>query len=134
METESFDVADVPSVAEYKAAFLACRSALKSTAGQSLPLEMLKAHYLAPDQTLTPGELAAKMSLASASAANLQYGNFAKALCQHFGRKLKFPLAILVKFTGGKPGEELVKWTLISEAARALEELGWVKAPSQEPA
>ena len=127
---ETFDLNEVPTVAEYKAAFLACKSALKSKAGQSLPLDLVRTHYLSPNHTVTAAELAQKVGLANARAANLHYGNFAKALGAQLGRKPKFPISIFVKFTEGQPGEETTKWTLLPQVVQALEELSWVKPQS----
>jgi hypothetical protein len=130
-QADPFNLADVPSVAEYKAAFLACRDSgvMKSMGGFSLPLEMLRANYHAPERTLTAGELAAhpRVDLASYKSANLKYGTYAKALCKQLNRKPKVQISILVKFSGGAPTDEFVNWTLLPEAAAALEALGWVK-------
>ena len=123
----SYDLADVPTVAEYKSAFLACRPALKSERGWSWPLEMLKANYYAPEHTTTSASIARTVGLASYSAANLRYGTYSKALCAELGRDPKFKVAILVKFTGGAPNSEDVRWTMLPQVVQALEELGWVR-------
>ncbi len=136
MEQDVYNLpaADVPSAAEYKKAIIACQPALRSKGGWSVPKEMLKAHYYAPDRTVTAGELAlhGSVALASFKAANLTYGKYAKALCEYFDRSPKFKLAILVKFSGGVPGDELVRWTMLPQVAAALEELGWVDAGRAE--
>lgn len=122
------DLKDVPSVAEYKRAFLACKSAVR--VGDGKPLAMLKANYRAPEHTVTAGELAESVNLASFGEANLVYGTYAKALCNHLGRHPKFNVAILVRFSGGQPtaeGDEFIRWTLLPPVVQALEELGWVK-------
>jgi len=120
---------DVPSVDAYKEAFLACRGALRRAAGRSPVEEMLKAHYYAPDHTLTAGELAehAQVDLASYRAVNTQYGKYAKALCEHLNLRPKNQLAILLSFSDGAPGDEDVKWTMLPQVAAALESLVWVK-------
>lgn len=121
--------AELPSAAEYVKAFLACQPALRSKGGWSVPKEMLKANYYAQDHTVTAGELASngKVVLANFKAANLAYGKYAKALCEYFDRSPKVRLAILVSFSGGVPGDEFVRWTMLPQVAAALEELGWVK-------
>jgi hypothetical protein len=124
---DTYDLADVPSAADYKRAFLACKPALKSKGGWSFPMEMLKENYYAEEHTLTAGALAKAVGLADHQAANLKFGTYAKALCKELERDPEFKLAILVKFSGGKPKEELVRWTLLPQVVEALEELGWVR-------
>ncbi len=121
--------ADVPTAEAYKEAFLACKPALRSVGGRSTVREILSAHYHAPEHTITPWELAdhPNVALASYSVVNSQYGKYAKALCQHFKLEPKFALAVLLTFSGGSPGEEAVKWTMLPNVVTALEELGWVK-------
>jgi hypothetical protein len=117
---------DVPTPEEYKAALLACRPAMK---GKKY-LEMLRANYRAPGHTVTAEELADAVDLPSYSAANLQYGNYAKELNKVLERTTKYHVALLVSFNanGEPPGEnELVSWTMLPPLATALEELGWVK-------
>ncbi len=120
---------DLPSVDVYKKAILACKGALRSIGGRSVVREMLTAHYHAPAHTLTAGELAAhpKIALSNHSAVNNQYGNYARALCDHLSLMPKTHLAILVSFSDGAPGDESVKWTMLPQVVRALEELGWEK-------
>jgi hypothetical protein len=138
MQVDPFDLADVPTVAEYKEALLAARDAgaLKRIDGRSLVHEMLRAHYAAQDRTVTAGELAASVNLANFRAANLKYGEFAKALCAHLGRAPTIKVAVLVRFSGGTSGlhpdqDEAIRWTMLPEVAQALEELGWVKQRSK---
>jgi hypothetical protein len=119
------NLADIPPVAAYKAAFLGCRGPKHLTPQQ---LKMLKLHYEAPDRTVTAGELASGVGFRTYSAANLQYGTYAGRLCSLLGRTPSFQLAILAQFSAGdQPGLEFVKWTMLPHAARALEELGWVR-------
>lgn len=120
---DPFDLADVPTVDEYKRAFLACRAAL---AGKKY-MEMLQAHYRAPDHTVTAAELAAAVGYADFSTANLQYGRYARELCGVLNRKPKIHVAILVRFTGGQPNMENVRWTMLPQVVTALEELRWVQ-------
>jgi hypothetical protein len=128
MDRHPDDLADVPTAEEYKKAFLACKAALKSKAGDSTVLEMLRINYEAPDRTITATELAKAANLGSYSAANLKYGNYAKEICEYFGLKLKSKshIAVLVRFSGGTPGSADVRWTMHPQVATALEELGWV--------
>ena len=132
METSSNTehLGDIPTVAEYKEGFLACRPALRSKAGWSTPMEMLKANYYAPGHTVTASELAETVRLASYKSANLAYGKFAKALCGELGRTPKYNVAILVSFDGTRPDGENVQWTMLPQVVAALEELGWVKPRS----
>jgi hypothetical protein len=136
-KSDVFDLVDVPSVEDYKNALKASKAALKSSDGRSLILDMLTAHYQAPDHTLTAGELADKVNL-ELRAANLRYGNYAKELCKQLGRKPESRAAIakgkrplwvsmLVKFSGGTPGsrpdeDESIRWTLLPEVVQALEQ------------
>ncbi|SAL07827.1 hypothetical protein AWB81_08327 [Caballeronia arationis] len=52
----------------------------KLSAGQ---IQMLQAHYRAPDRVMSASELAQAAGYANFSAANLQYGNLGKALHEH---------------------------------------------------
>lgn len=117
------DLVDVPTVAEYKRAFLKCRPLLPG----KRYLEMLKAHYRAPDHTVTAGELAEAVGFPSYSAANLQYGTFACDLCEALGRPREHGVAILVTFSGRELGDELIRWTMIPQVVAALEEMRWVQ-------
>ena len=132
LDSFNLPAADVPTVDAYKAAFLATRAALRSDKGRSTVREILSAHYHAPEHTITPWELAdhPNVALASHSTVNMQYGKYAKALCQHFKLEPKFALAVLLTFSGGSPGEETVKWTMLPNVVSALEDLGWVKMVS----
>lgn len=121
------NLADVPTMDEYKEALLACRPALRSKAGFSGPIEMLRANYYAPKRTVVATELARDANLANLNAANLAYGKLAKALCAELKRTPKFPVAILVTFSGDAANDEPVSWTMIPQLAAALEDLGWVK-------
>src|SRR4051812_34347490 len=88
---------------------------------------MLRLHYQAPDHTVTAGELASQVGLGTFKQATLRYNNYAKDLCKRLEREPKYKVAILVKFSGGKPGkrpdqDESVRWTLHPEVVTALEE------------
>lgn len=117
------DLVDVPAVPEYVKAFLECREEMTPK-----HLAMLRAHYHAPERTVTAGELARAVDFENFSAANLQYGTYARHLCDELGRSPEFHIAILLTFTvGEKPGEEFIRWTMLPQVAEALEQLGWVK-------
>ena len=118
----------IPSVDAYKKAFLACKGGLRSIGGKSVVREILNAHYRAPAHTATGGELAANplIALASYSVVTHHYGNFAKAMCDHFSLMPRSHLAVLVSFSDGAPGDELVKWTMLPQVVTALADLGWV--------
>ncbi len=118
------NLTDVPTSAAYKKALLACRGA-KLTSKQ---LAMLKAHYGAPNHTVTAGELAGAVGYTSYSAANTQYGAYASELCSALKRTPKFQVAILATFSvGDHPGAEFVHWTMLPQVVAALEELRWVR-------
>jgi len=123
------DLTDVPTAAEYKEAFRAARDAgvLKSANGRSLVHDMLRANFEAPEHTVTAGELAAQVDLATFKQANLRYGTFAKDLCQRLGREPRLKIAVLVTFSGGKEGskpeqDESIRWTLHPQVVQALKE------------
>lgn len=124
------NLTDVPSVADYRRVFPDCvrkvRSETEKKRGQMLIVDMLKAHYESPDRTTTARALAEHFGLTSTGAANLKYGNFAKALCAELGRTPKYKVAILATFDGGRPDDDMVRWTMLPQVATALEELGWI--------
>lgn len=94
-------------------------------------LAMLKAHYHAEDQVMTPTELASAAGYASYSSANLHYGNVGKYL---------YELApiLLREYDDGSPiytfylaeaatesdNEENWKWKLRPEVSKAIAALG----------
>jgi hypothetical protein len=92
---------------------------------------MLKAHYHAPNQTITATELAAAAGYKSYSAANLQYGNVGKALYEELpvdiprrdDGSLIYTSAIA---TADEKTENEVHWTwkMRPEVAYAVEHLG----------
>jgi hypothetical protein len=126
----SDNLADLPSVSAYKAAFLKCRGPGLT----EMQLKMLKFHYHATAHTVTAGQLAEGVGYPSYSTANLQYGTYAGRLCTALGRNPAFQVAILARFSDGdQPGMEFVKWTMHPEVVAALEQLGWVrKRPEQK--
>jgi predicted HNH restriction endonuclease len=124
------DLVDVPTADEYRRVLPACVRASrtqKETQGRSIIQEMLRAHYDAPDHSLSATEMADRLDLARVSEANLRYNKFAKLLCEELDRKPKFNISILVTFKGEKWDSGEVPWTMRPEVVTALEELGWVK-------
>jgi hypothetical protein len=122
--TESDNLADVPTVPEYRAAFLKCRGRILS----DKRLAMLKLNYNAPEHTVTAAELAQGVGFPTYNSANLQYGIYASELCSVMKRNPAFQLAILVRFKAGdQPGLEFMKSTMHPQVAEALEQLGSVR-------
>lgn len=128
-EPDPADLTDVPSAADYKRAFLATRAALS---GKKF-LEILQAHYRAPDHSISAGDLAEAVGLQDYNAVNLQYGKYSRALCEALNREPKIPLAILMTFGGGSQKSDEIRYTLLPQVVAALEELRWVQRPSQVP-
>ena len=126
----SDNLVDVPSVAEYRRALPICVRASRTqtaTDGRAIIMAMLRANYRAPDHTVTAGQLAKLVDLTNFGDVNLRYGKFAALLCKQLARAPKFHVAILVTFSGGTWDDGIVRWTMLPQVARALEELGWVK-------
>lgn len=112
--------------AEYIAAF---RSILKGlTDGQ---LAMLRAHYLAPNHSITATELAKAAGYSSYSAANLHYGNLGNALYEEYPldlpkRKDGSVIATFMLATAGnkEADEKEWVWEMRPEVVNAVETLG----------
>ena len=92
---------------------------------------MLKAHYRAPNQTITATELATAAGYKSYSAANLQYGNVGKALYEELpveipAREDGSLIYTSALATAGEKTEAEVHWAwkLRPEVAYAIEHLG----------
>lgn len=130
--TPADNLQEVPTAAEYKAAFLAARSALRSSVGSSVPLKLLQANYDAPDHAATAGELAEAIGLDTFNQASLAYGKFAKAIAEKLDKKPKFNLSVLVTFSEIDGDDGFVRWTMIPNVITALEELGWVGGPRSQ--
>jgi hypothetical protein len=121
--TDSDNLTDIPAVADYKAAFLECRGVMTEK-----QLEMLKAHYHAPEHTIAAGDLARAVGFPTVKAANLRYGKYADAIGRVLGRTPKVKVTVLASISPGEqPGDEFLRWTLRPQAVAALEELGWVR-------
>ena len=93
---------------------------------------MLKAHYRAPDQTLTATELAKAAGYATYKAANLQYGNVGKLLYEALPIELSSradgsPVYTSALATEGERvgAEEHWRWKLRPQVAFAIEALGF---------
>jgi hypothetical protein len=92
---------------------------------------MLKAHYLAPDQTITATKLAAAAGYRNYSAANLHYGNVGKALYEELPVELRTRddgslIYTSALATAGETtdSDEHWAWKLRPEVAYAIERLG----------
>jgi hypothetical protein len=125
MSIEAENLVDVPTVAEYKAAFLACRGRLLT----DKQLVMLKQNYYAQGHSVAAADLAQSAGFSTLSAAHLQYVKYAGHLCAALERKPPGSnLAILVTFSGGdRTNDENIRWTLLPQVVQALEELRWVR-------
>ena len=119
------------TAAEYERALKACLPLLQD---DRLFLRMLKAHYNAPDRTLTASELARQVGLKSYIVVNLNYGRLAAVVAKQLGHTpgqlegvgvpVTVNIAVLVSFSGGKG--KPTKWRLLPAVARALKRLDWV--------
>ncbi len=98
----------------------------------SKQIEMLKAHYSAPDRRITMAKLSYAVGYKKYSASNLHYGMLAKKLCiamntepdDFYKDGSPFWLSLLAEAWRNKDGEyEFQMWP---ELAEALTELGLV--------
>jgi hypothetical protein len=121
------NLVDVPTVAEYKAAFKRVRDRRDlRTETKERWLTLVRENYWAQGRSISPEELANRLDYRSANAMSLQYARYATELCTTLKRSPANPLAILVSFAGDEQGQA-VQWTLLPQVAQALEELsGWV--------
>lgn len=120
------DAARQPSASHYVSAF---RKIIPSLSDGHFA--MLRAHYRAPNRSLTATELAKAAGYANYNAANLQYGSVGKLLWEELPTKLPigpdgapiytFALAELSDQTA--PNDQWV-WRMRPEIAAALLELG----------
>jgi hypothetical protein len=105
---------------EYKHAFLS----LQPLADHEL--ELLGAHFRAPNHTITASELATAVGDDKYGAANLHYGKLAGKLCEVLGCHPRLKVHILV--TDFKPNDGAEEhWHLVlrPQVVEALLELGW---------
>lgn len=119
----------IPSVAEYKRAFLAIEPSIPKA-----QREMLLANYHAPSRTITTAELAKKVGYKSYSAAVLQYGRLGHRLCELLEYQPTMTMSngdlVWTSVVADAPSKRSIdewEWKLRPEVAQALEELGWVE-------
>lgn len=95
-------------------------------------IELLVAHYRAPDRRITMSKLAKEVGYQNHSGANLQYGKLAKKICENMDTEpddlhkdgSPFWLSIIAEAWKNQAGEyEFQMW---SELAEALEKLKFV--------
>jgi hypothetical protein len=99
-------------------------SALKKLRLYKRDLEMLKAHYDAPERTITATQMAGALGFDSYGGANLHYGILAGRVGKRLKLKPNTSLFVLVTFDWPEGGE--CKWIMRRQIAKALELLGWV--------
>ena len=97
-------------------------------------LEMLKAHYLQPQQTITASELAQAGGYQTFTAANLHYGKLGKRILNAL-RDYKPSLResnqrpqwtmVIAEGTINKKSSEKWTWKLRPQVSEALDQLGW---------
>ena len=121
MKTSTEYLPEIPTADEHKAAFLAIRNVITEK-----QLEMLRAHFHAPNRTITATEMANTVGFPSYSAANLQYGILGRHLCEQLSRRLEFHIAILAEFDEGNTSEPEIYWIMLPQVAQALTDLKWV--------
>lgn len=114
----------IPSAEEYKAAFIAVEPDITDT-----QRAMLKAHYHAPNYTVSATELANAVGYNSFQTANAQYGTLARLVGDNIywpNRNNHITLYILVDFV--PPNQNPKKqwlWILHPQVVQALNELQW---------
>ena len=121
MKTSTDYLPDIPSAEQYKTALLAIRDVITEK-----QLEMLRAHFHAPDHTITATKMAETVGYPSYSTANLQYGILARHLCEQLSRRLEFQIAILTDFDEGDTSDPGLCWIMLPQVAQALSDLRWV--------
>lgn len=116
---------NIPTPAEYRAAFLALRPF------PDKHLDLLRIHYQAPEYTATATQLATAVGYKKHNALNLQYRKMAERFCEHFSVQPDSTLSILMTFPTPKDaGSEHGQLTLRPEVVEALIGLSWFrKAP-----
>ena len=108
-----------PSVSQYAAAFSAV-GGLPDSYGK-----MLRAHYYAPNRTVTAAQLSKAVGYGTYNAANLNYGKLGRLVGEQLDWLPSERSGVLLTFK--KTANEW-HWTMRPEVAQALELLGWVKA------
>ena len=116
-----------PSVEQYKRAFRIIYPRLHHNY-----LAMLKAHYFAPERTITMSELANAVGYSGYQPANLHYGKLGRMLAEELSYKkerLRGQSGFIDVLATENPAwdrKEDWQWIMRPEVATALEELGWV--------
>jgi hypothetical protein len=116
------DLPSVPSAERYTDAFRQLRSSLPSN-----HLALLRAHYLAPNHTITARELAAAVGAAGHGSVYLQYGTFGKAMRALLGYTAGAQAAYVVAsfIEPGAHDNREWQWVMHPAVVQALDELGW---------
>ena len=116
-----------PSVAQYKRAFRTIYPKLHPNY-----LAMLKAHYSAPEHTVTMSELAEAVGYSGHRPANLHYGKLGRMIAEELNYRKErlrgqsnFIDALAIEDPSWNRIEEW-PWIMRPEVVKALEELGWV--------
>jgi hypothetical protein len=116
------ELPSIPSVQEYKQAFLAIEPFMSDK-----QRAILKFHYQAPSRMMTMTEIAYSVGYTNFRAANLQYGRLGNMLCEALNWRHGVNINIAVTFIPPYQSPNR-QWLLImrSEVATALKDLGWV--------
>jgi len=86
-------------------------------------LKLLKAHYMAPDHTVTATELAALVDYGSYTNVCRWYGEFAGQLCAALGLSREFNVLLESALPGDQEGH--LQLVLAPALVEALDELCW---------
>ena len=90
--------------------------------------EMLRAHYYAPNRTITSTQLAQAVGYKHFSTACFQYGGLASKLCDILGHPAgATKLYLIVSFIDrDAKAKAHGSWIMRPQVAQALKELGWM--------
>jgi|SRR5215213_4181988 len=112
----------VPSTESYKEALLRIRGTMPEK-----HLQMLLAHYGAPNHTITATELAKAVGYKGFQAVNLQYGQLGRKLRDVMGYAAEGQASYVIAsfLPPGAEGNPDWLWIMHPEIARALEDLKW---------
>ena len=124
----------IATVEQFKTALKAVKNRV-GIIGKSL--DMLSAHYRAPNHTISSTGLAKELGWASFSSVNLRYGNLARDVAEEL--RIKLPPTpsgdphwwrTLAYGNDGMPQADdgCYEWIMRPELVQALEELKWVRA------
>lgn len=132
------DPTPIATVEQFKTALLTVRDKVGIS---DTDLAMLRAHYRAPNHTISTARLAQDVGYPNFSSVNLQYG----ILAHHVADALHITLPpspsgnphwwrTLAYGNGGAPQTDdgSYEWTLRPELVRALEELPWGMKPKSD--